>query len=46
MSEMFRGCESLEEINFFNFNTNNTTDMSYMYFFCLFFFKKIKSFKF
>ena len=31
MSEMFRGCSSLSEINLSNFNTNNVTNMSGMF---------------
>ena len=28
---MFGGCSSLERLNLNNFNTNNVTDMSYMF---------------
>ena len=28
---MFWGCSSLKELNLSNFNTNNVTDMSYMF---------------
>ena len=31
MGYMFRGCSSLKELNLNNFNTNNVTDMSYMF---------------
>ena len=31
MSFMFEGCSSLKELNLNNFNTNNVTDMSYMF---------------
>ena len=31
MSCMFTECSSLEELNISNFNTNNVTDMSYMF---------------
>ena len=34
MSSMFRGCSSLVELNLNNFNTNNVTDMSYMFYKC------------
>ena len=34
MSSMFYGCAYLEDINFLNFNTNNVTDMSRMFFGC------------
>ena len=35
MSEMFGGCSSLKELNLNNFNTNNVTDMSGMFSWCL-----------
>ena len=28
---MFYGCSSLKELNLSNFNTNNVTDMKYMF---------------
>ena len=31
MSEMFCECSSLKELNLTNFNTNNVTDMSFMF---------------
>ena len=31
MSEMFDGCSSLTSLNLSNFNTNNVTDMSFMF---------------
>ena len=31
MAGMFYGCSSLNELNLSNFNTNNVTDMSYMF---------------
>ena len=31
---MFSGCSSLKEINLFNFNTNNVTDMGGMFYGC------------
>ena len=31
MSDMFRGCSSLKELNLNNFNINNVTDMSGMF---------------
>ena len=31
---MFSGCSSLKELNLSNFNTNNVTDMSWMFFKC------------
>ena len=31
MSEMFYFCENLSELNLSSFNTNNATDMSYMF---------------
>ena len=31
MSHMFSECSSLKELNLSNFNTNNVTDMSYMF---------------
>ena len=31
MSYMFCGCSSLKELNLNNFNTNNVTDMRYMF---------------
>ena len=31
---MFYGCSSLKELNLNNFNTNNVTDMSFMFNFC------------
>ena len=31
---MFRECESLTNINLSNFNTQNVTNMSYMFFGC------------
>ena len=31
---MFSGCSSLKELNLSNFNTNNVTDMSYMFYGC------------
>ena len=31
LSEMFNGCNSLEELNLSNFNTNKVTDMRYMF---------------
>ena len=34
MSCMFHGCYSLKELNVSNFNTNNVTDMSCMFFEC------------
>ena len=35
MSFMFYGCSSLKELNLNNMNTNNVTDMSYMFTGCL-----------
>ena len=35
MSGMFDRCSSLKELNLNNFNTNNLTDMSYMFYGCL-----------
>ena len=35
MSGMFSGCSSLKELNLNNFNTNNVTDMSWMFRGCL-----------
>ena len=35
MSCMFSGCSSLKVLNLINFNTNNVTDMSYMFSECL-----------
>ena len=35
MSDMFRGCSSLKELNLNNFNTNNVTDMRCMFGGCL-----------
>ena len=35
MSYMFFGCSSLKELNLNNFNTNNITNMSYMFEGCL-----------
>ena len=35
MSGMFYGCSSLKELNLINFNTNNVTDMSWMFSGCL-----------
>ena len=34
MRGMFSGCKSLKEINLSNFNTNNVTNMSYMFWEC------------
>ena len=34
MISMFRGCSSLKEINFFNFNTDLVSDMSYLFHTC------------
>ena len=31
MSSMFSGCSSLKEINLSNFNTNNVTNIIYMF---------------
>ena len=31
MSKMFYECSSLKELNLDNFNTNNVTNMSYMF---------------
>ena len=31
MNEMFFECSSLKELNLFNFNTNNITDMDRMF---------------
>ena len=31
---MFDGCSSLKELNLNNFNTNNVTNMSYMFYGC------------
>ena len=31
MGYMFYGCSSLEELNISNFNTNNITDMRFMF---------------
>ena len=31
MNCMFYRCSSLKELNFFNFNTNNVTNMSHMF---------------
>ena len=31
MSDMFSGCSSLKELNLNNFNTNNVTNMRYMF---------------
>ena len=35
MSYMFFGCSSLKELNLNNFNTNNVTDVSWMFYACL-----------
>ena len=35
MRGMFSGCSSLNDLNLSNFNTNNVTDMSYMFSRCL-----------
>ena len=35
MSNMFRDCSSLKELNISNFNTNKVIDMSYMFSECL-----------
>ena len=35
MSGMFSGCSSLKELNLNNFNTNNVTNMWYMFRGCL-----------
>ena len=35
MNAMFLGCSSLKELNLNNFNTNNVTNMSYMFYGCL-----------
>ena len=35
MSWMFYGCSSLKELNLNNFNTNNVTNMSFMFSGCL-----------
>ena len=35
MRSMFYRCSSLKELNLNNFNTNNVTDMSYMFNGCL-----------
>ena len=34
MSHMFDGCNSLTNINLSNFNTQNVTNMSFMFFDC------------
>ena len=31
MNSMFYGCSSLKELNLSNFNTNNVTNMGYMF---------------
>ena len=31
MNFMFHGCSTLKELNLNNFNTNNVTDMDYMF---------------
>ena len=33
-SKMFKGCEKIKNINLSNFDTSNTTDMSYMFYYC------------
>ena len=44
MSSMFNGCSSLKELNLNNFNTNNVTDMKFMFAGCSYDLKrKIKS---
>ena len=44
MSCMFYGCSSLKELNLSNFNTNNATDMRWMFLGCSDYLKrKIKS---
>ena len=35
MFSIFRGCSSLKELNLNNFNTNNVTDMNFMFSGCL-----------
>ena len=35
MNSMFCGCSSLKELNLNNFNTNNVTNMNYMFKGCL-----------
>ena len=35
MCYMFYGCSSLKKLNLHNFNTNNVTNMSYMFDGCL-----------
>ena len=34
MSDMFSRCSSLDKLNLINFNTNNVTDMSNMFYDC------------
>ncbi len=34
MSRMFKGCESLKELNLNNFITNNNTDMERLFYKC------------
>ncbi|MBQ6086049.1 MAG: BspA family leucine-rich repeat surface protein [Bacteroidaceae bacterium] len=34
MSEMFKWCQSVEELDVSNFNTANVTDMNYMFYLC------------
>ena len=34
MRSLFDGCSSLKELDLSNFNTNNVTDMSYMFYEC------------
>ena len=34
MRYMFSGCSSLKELNLFNFNTDNVTDMNGMFSYC------------
>ena len=35
MKGMFQDCHKLEYLNLSNFNTNNVTDMSYMFNYCV-----------
>ena len=45
MEYMFYGCSSLEELNLNNFNTNNVTNMRWMFGRCLYELKLKSQFK-